>query len=568
MITLARRSLASILLTLGVGTGFACVGDAGGADRATVTPQILSDGLTVLEADAKAGKLTLAFKKDGRAVTFDLRLGPPMAEISKADRARTDIPTYEIDAIVRDQEGRGMTTQIGGDRFIDPTWSWKSTGGDSASVDSAVRTADFARVEAAIEALRAWTPPAGLEQLKLGALRAAEASRDIERAETPRVAGEGGPALGVKQDIINPAGDPYPNYYWTYSMWSRVLAYACVPPLPCVTIAEHSAVRLSLYSSGGTFINNWESCNHGACAAASNMDKQCVSSKFNDTDDSRYMYLEPATSTGGGTAGCMTGYTDLGDSAGGSHNCHNDSRLQRYAIVTGQVGEPSRRGDYGSLCAKSDRLAPKSCPSSFASGQISGRTWEDASSGEPAPTPPPLQAAFTWLQYPPNGWTSPDGTFKLGIGTYQLTSWSCYLDTPARPVACTNGNVGGQITIEGTATGVGASGHVFHVIATSTSGSTHDIYSEGWWGQPAPVVTWTSGPYNGQRTMPAVFTTSIANQPLTTWHCWLDDPRWVVDCSNPFQFSASAYYSGHTMYIETTNFGGTTTTIAQGVWGW
>jgi hypothetical protein len=47
------------------------------------------------------------------------------------------------------------------------------------------------------------------------------------------------------------------------------------------------------------------------------------------------------------------------------HNCHNDTRLQRYAIATGSVGAESRAGDYGSLCSKSDVTAPKTCPTTF-----------------------------------------------------------------------------------------------------------------------------------------------------------------------------------------------------------
>lgn len=353
------RHLTALVVSVALAST-ACAAGGDHADRLDLDPIAdEADGLTIVDADASVGKLIARFRKDGRSVTYHLRLGPKMRSLDPADLERTDVPTHEIDGRVSDQEGRPMTTQMGGDGFLDPTWRMEG----SAGVDPDVRAADFARARAAGEAFAAWTAPPGLEQLRLGAIelaRANDASLDEPIAQPPKAPTEGGlpleGALGEKAVTVNAAGDVAANYYWTYSIWFKNIGYV---------LGEHSAVRLSVYTAGGKFLQNWESCNHGSCAGASNMTKECVSAKMSDTNDTRYFYSEYSTSTGSGKAGCTNDYYWKGDADGKSHNCHNDTRLQRYAIATGSVGDASRAGNYGSLCAKSDILSPDTCPINF-----------------------------------------------------------------------------------------------------------------------------------------------------------------------------------------------------------
>jgi hypothetical protein len=350
----ALRQLSALaVIALSAASTIACAGNAEPADKSGVAATELSDGLTVVDADAAMGKLVLAFKHDGRAVTFHLRLGPKMQSgMTPEELERTDIVNHEIDGIVFDQEGRAMTTQIGGDRFIDPTWKMMDS---SKGIDLEVRTADLARAVAAREALASWTAPAGLEQLRLGAMQLSHLSKNIDADQAPKVSAEVGPALGTKWDTVNPSGEAYANYDWSYSMWQK----------STLVIAEHSAVRLNLWSAGGTAIRSWSTCNHGACAASEPMSRNCLSVRMGDSNDTRYVYGESSESPGSGRAGCTTAYWPQGDAFGNGHNCHNDSRLQRYAIVTGSVGDASRAGNYGTLCAKEDIRAPDTCPTSF-----------------------------------------------------------------------------------------------------------------------------------------------------------------------------------------------------------
>lgn len=319
-----------------------------------------ADGLTIVEANAELGKLVAVFEKDGRAVTFHLRQGPKM-ELPPPDPSMS--PSHEIDGRVTDQDGREMTTQMGGDRFIDPTWRMESAKG----IDPDLRAKDFAIAFEARHAFAQWTPPAGMEQLRLGALRLARANDPaldtVPGAATGAPTLEGGdqPALGTKvvtsaNTVNGPVWDVY--YYWNYSIWKAAISG--------ITPGEHSAVRLNLFNSCKQHIKSWESCNHGRCAGdtSSGMERNCLSGYMYDGNDTRYFYGESdgSDSSKDITGGCLNKYSFT---ANDGHNCHNDTRLQRYAIVTGSVGLESRYGNYGTLCSSFDAHAPDSCPTSF-----------------------------------------------------------------------------------------------------------------------------------------------------------------------------------------------------------
>lgn len=325
-----------------------------------------ADQLTIIEADASIGKLVAAFQQNGRAVTFHLRQGNKIQwDLPPDPSARA---SYEIDARISDQEGRAMGTQMGGDGFVDPSWTMEGSKG----VDPELRRKDFATAFAAVEAFVAWKAPMGLEQLRLGAIDAARRSNpaldvfeDVPTTDGSQLLPvEDGASLDAKAEKPSSAslikvsgpGDPYANYDWTYSIYWDDL------PGP---VGEHSAVRLSLYRDGGTTaLQWWASCNHGRCPDGDGMSRACTSSRINDPNDTRYFYSETSTSTGTSNGGCTNDYARVPIDSN-HHNCHNDTRLQRYAIATGQVGAESRRGDYGSLCNQTDINAPKTCPVTF-----------------------------------------------------------------------------------------------------------------------------------------------------------------------------------------------------------
>jgi hypothetical protein len=358
MKTVRLATLAFVCLSLTTAAG--CAATAGGEHSEGSIAQY-QDGLTIVEADASLGKLVAVFQRDGRAVTFHLRQGEKIPVDLPADPSAR--PSYQIDARISDEEGRAMGTQMGGDEFIDPTWHMEGSKG----VDPELRAKDFETAFAATEAFLAWSAPEGLEQLRLGAIDVARRSNPaLNLLEAPKAGSTApsgtGPALGTKTEhptsnsYVNPAGEAYANYDWTYSIyWDDVTG----------PIGEHSSTRLRLYRDGGTSVLQWwDACNHGRCAEGDGMKRACTSARMNDTNDTRYYYGESIRNTGDGSGGCTNHYAMI-PIDNDHHNCHNDTRLQRYAIATGSVGAASRAGDYGSLCSQSDIHAPKTCPTTF-----------------------------------------------------------------------------------------------------------------------------------------------------------------------------------------------------------
>ena len=70
------------------------------------------DGLSVVSADEKGGRLLLDFRRDGRVIHFDLRLGPEM-EI-KPDVITEETPTHQVDARVTDAKFQALNRVYNG----------------------------------------------------------------------------------------------------------------------------------------------------------------------------------------------------------------------------------------------------------------------------------------------------------------------------------------------------------------------------------------------------------------------------------------------------------------------
>jgi hypothetical protein len=312
---LSTLAIAGILAVSACGSAENDAGDAVPASRAT-------DPLSVLEADEPGGKLVLKFEKDGRAIVFDMRLGPKMATPPEAEELAKDpeLPTYEADARILDSHGSAFRMRIGGHSFIDESWEIPVL----VDIDVAGRTKDFALVGAALPALRALRVPAGLEQLRLAAvdmgrsagIKPALSAPSSPEPSTPEpstpaqgVANPGvtGPGLAP---LANLAVGPSSVTWWDFFVMKKS-AFG----------ANHSSV--SLYGNAGSnAVFHVVSCNHGTCADNTNtMNQHCYSGRYND-DGTHTRYFQ--------TSGCSTPYA--WNSGPGHHNCNDDSELQVKAI--------------------------------------------------------------------------------------------------------------------------------------------------------------------------------------------------------------------------------------------
>jgi hypothetical protein len=319
---------------IAVGLFAGVVGLACSAPLETETT-VSETALSVLEA--KEGRLVLSYKTQGRAIRYELLLGPKM-ETQEAP-ADPEEPTYQVDARVLDAEGREFFMQMGGDTFLDASWQMKPLEG----FDEAVRVRDIARMHDALDDLRALAVPDSLVELKKAAI---QIGRSVDRLEEKpnapvTVEAEEGPALGTKTVSIS---NSY-AYKWDYVIRQQYSGWFNW---------DHSAVQLRGWSSGGSVVGYYNSCNHGACSNYSSMATKCVMSgwRYDNGTRRRYFYSEPSGSTGTRYGGCSTPW----GVTGATHFCNGDSILQRNAIYY-NTAQDTFWGPYG-WCAAPQPWAP------------------------------------------------------------------------------------------------------------------------------------------------------------------------------------------------------------------
>jgi len=267
--------------------------------------------LTVIEADEAQGKLLASFSKGGSSITYEMRLGPPMLTPPSAEELANDpeLPNFEVDARVMDAGGRVFHLRMGGDAFIDPTWTMPRVEG----FDAAQRLTDISLMREAVGSFRKLALPAGLEQLRLAAIdigRGADANVTKPEAKFD--------AAGFKtQSAITWA----PSYVvnWDFVVRKKTVSLAGIT-FP----VNHSSVHLRGWNMYGAAVFHAETCNHGTCATSDAMRDNCVMPGFkaDDGTHSRFFYA----------SGCDTPY-DWGSGLGG-HNCNDDSELQARAAFT------------------------------------------------------------------------------------------------------------------------------------------------------------------------------------------------------------------------------------------
>ena len=91
--------------------------------------------------------------------------------------------------------------------------------------------------------------------------------------------------------------------------------------------AEHSAVLLRIYSSGGSLLRQQSYCNHGTCATASSMYAKCYGS-----------FIKGNTNVTTIDQACDQYSSYIFTQAGHGHVCNNDT-LQQYLSVKGSANQ-------------------------------------------------------------------------------------------------------------------------------------------------------------------------------------------------------------------------------------
>ncbi|CAN92337.1 hypothetical protein predicted by Glimmer/Critica [Sorangium cellulosum So ce56] len=282
----------------------------------------VAHGLSIVDMDEAAGKLVLKFEKDGRTITYDMRLGPKMETPPTPEElaANPELPTYQIDAQVLDANGQPFRMQMGGDAFIDASWAMPRVEG----FDEAGRLADIRLMRDAVPAFRALELPEGLAELRLAGIEIGLGVDGLSEKPGAEIPANEAPVIGggaLAPQGLEFGGSAVVN--WDYQIRNKAVALG---------LGDHTAVLLRGWSSSTNVVFTAASCNHGACAGASSMNTHCTMSGFR-TDDgthTRYFYSEPSGSTSQVSGGCSTEYA--WDSGNNQHNCNDDAELQRDAI--------------------------------------------------------------------------------------------------------------------------------------------------------------------------------------------------------------------------------------------
>ncbi len=206
----------------------------------------LTEGLTLVEADAAAGRLAGVFVAEGRTIYFEAERGE-----ENPTQGDPDAPRFSVDARFADAAGRTFILSGGGGELARPDWA-----PDQDNEDPEERTKDLALLPALADELLVALTPVGLE---------------YERDKLVQLAEE----LRGKELVVHPEGNvPYgctPGY--EHDMTIRYKAAFDLP------VGHHTAVRLDSWYMNAyctwVYQGYQESCNHGTCATAVNMGDWC-----------------------------------------------------------------------------------------------------------------------------------------------------------------------------------------------------------------------------------------------------------------------------------------------------
>src|SRR5687767_8404328 len=183
--------------------------------------------------------------------------------------------------------------------------------------DEAGRVKDISLMRDALDDLRGL--PESLGELKKAAIQIGRSvDRLNEKPDAPAtVPSDEAPPLGAKATTIYNGS----AYKWDYVIRKQYSGWFNW---------DHSAVQLRAWTSGGSVVGYYNSCNHGACSNYASMATKCVMSgwRYDNGTRRRYFYSETSTNTGTGYGGCTTAW----GITNGMHFCNGDSMLQRNAI--------------------------------------------------------------------------------------------------------------------------------------------------------------------------------------------------------------------------------------------
>jgi hypothetical protein len=359
---------------------------SGGVGRPAASK--LQEGLSVLDAaDAEWG-FDAAYVANGHAVYFSSRVGVEKAEIYRL--IWPEDPTQEMDARFVDERGETFMLRVGGDSFIDPTWSKDIQDGHTANPkgDPAHRAISFRLAGEMATALRA---ELGKRIPRAFAHHVFHAT-SMGKAGLPQVAQGELDALG-KAPLVNQGDVAYStngdsNQYYV-QLYAGTVVYIPGYPSGCSALPSpmggcgsqsqswHTALRFwnYRYNNGSSYWDLYvDACNHGRCAydglTYANGRWGTAGWIWNNRVDSLWLQSPDQNNSGTGVNGaCQTSYNWY--SGSGSHLCNDDAAYESWQMDRG-FADTSRAWStttwnykytsyYVFSCTKNDSTARYAC---------------------------------------------------------------------------------------------------------------------------------------------------------------------------------------------------------------
>lgn len=317
--TVITKILPLLVITLLFGAG------CGGATEETTrqeTPVAEAPGtLTFTLKDPEKGLLSGTFENEGYTVTFDVARGEEMAIWYQAKGN----PTHEIDARICDEKHFCFLEQAGGHSFANQAWIPDNSETNAPDDERALKNSKI--VWQLHQKLLQLEPESfkGLEEELYTLKKQSNIPPEQWNLNAP-VTNTQSNARTLQKSVLALAA-VMNTYMQRFAIsWQYVPGY----------VGEHSSAWAIVYTSGGTFVKNFITCNHGACANDSGMSPFCYRDFMNRSTTIPYNVNCSGPASQGFKHGSGTGccYSIYGLIPGiTSHVCNDDTTLQRDFMI-------------------------------------------------------------------------------------------------------------------------------------------------------------------------------------------------------------------------------------------
>lgn len=286
--------------------------------------------LTFTKKDPEKGLLSGTFEYDGYTISFDVARGPEMEKFYQTKGN----PIHQSDSRLCDDRGYCFHGQSGGHAFVDPEWvpeNEASSPTDGQAIQNyqtawrlhqyllSVGNGDFQGLEEEYQILLFNTnfPPE-------------EWGSPIKDVQIEKELNLGTPQKGVLAYVNGATG----TYYARFEIWWQYISFKGIT----ITAGEHTSTWTKVKNANNTLMQDYVTCNHGACANWSGMSIFCGRDFYNRANQIPFNTKCDVPATTGamhptGYVGCCSTRYNANYWSSDGHVCNDDSSLQLRMMI-------------------------------------------------------------------------------------------------------------------------------------------------------------------------------------------------------------------------------------------